>query len=176
MEVPDNNAELKAINDQFKSKGALDRHDKLKFPHYVGGMNESLKGWLNGSQLAGSFALTLGGDHSLAIGTIGATSQKFGSEFCVVWVDAHADINTPETTFSGNLHGCPVAFLLGLGSSNTVPGLEHSQSKLLTSRLVYIGLRDLDAGEKAILKKHGIKAFSMHEVDKYGIGKVITKY
>ena len=90
---------------------------------------------------------------------------------CVVWVDAHADINTVETTGSGNIHGMPVAFLLGLGSK--VEEYSWIKPVLKANRLVYIGLRDVDAGEKAILKEHGIKAFSMHEVDKYGIGKVV---
>lgn len=90
---------------------------------------------------------------------------------CVVWVDAHADINTPETTDSGNIHGMPMAFLLGLGTP--VPEFAWIKPTLTPDRLVYIGLRDIDAGEKRILKENNIKAFSMHEVDKYGIGKVV---
>jgi hypothetical protein len=86
-------------------------------------------------------------------------------------VDAHADINTAETTESGNIHGMPVSFLLGLGS----PVSEFSWVKpaLKTDRIVYIGLRDVDAGEKKILKENGIKAFSMTDVDRHGIGKVV---
>ncbi|KAI6132015.1 Ureohydrolase [Pisolithus croceorrhizus] len=83
---------------------------------------------------------------------------------CVIWVDAHADINTAETTSSGIFTACPVSFLLGLGEK--IP--EYAWSVL-----VYIGLRDLDAGEKRILRENNIKAFSMHEVDKYGIGRVM---
>lgn len=97
---------------------------------------------------------------------------------CVIWIDAHADINTVATTDSGNLHGMPVSFLLGLPGNEELHAnfswlTNASNVKLLASRLVYIGLRDVDAGEKKILKDHGIKAFSMHHVDKYGIGKVV---
>jgi arginase len=92
-------------------------------------------------------------------------------EACVIWVDAHADINTAETTESGNIHGMPVSFLLGLGS----PIAEFSWVKpaLRADRLVYIGLRDVDAGEKRLLREAGVKAFSMTDVDRHGIGRVV---
>ncbi|KAJ7864838.1 hypothetical protein B0H14DRAFT_2735855 [Mycena olivaceomarginata] len=90
---------------------------------------------------------------------------------CVIWIDAHADINTLESTDSGNIHGMPVSFLLGIGSK--IPEFGWVKPLLKPERLVYIGLRDVDAGEKRILKENNIKAFSMHEVDKYGIGKVV---
>ncbi|KAJ3488983.1 hypothetical protein NLI96_g2468 [Meripilus lineatus] len=118
----------------------------------------------------GELPLTLGGDHSLAMGTISGTLDRY-PEACVVWVDAHADINTPETTGSGNIHGMPVAFLMGLGP--TIPEFSWVKPRLSSSRIVYIGLRDLDAGEKRILKENKIKAFSMHEVDRWGIGRVV---
>jgi Arginase/agmatinase/formimionoglutamate hydrolase, arginase family len=72
---------------------------------------------------------------------------------------------------AGNIHGMPVSFLIGIGSK--VPEFSWVKPLLKPERLVYIGLRDVDAGEKRILKEHNIKAFSMHEVDKYGIGKVV---
>ena len=108
---------------------------------------------------------------------------------CLIWIDAHADINTIRSTDSGNLHGMPVSFLLGLNDEESLAAFRSSQNEtdgtttpapfswippvLDPSRLVYIGLRDVDAGEKAILKENKIKAFSMHEVDKYGIGRVV---
>lgn len=82
------------------------------------------------------------------------------------------DINTPETTESGNLHGCPVSFLMGLPGTD-VPEFSWIKPVLRSDRIVYIGLRDVDAGEKKILRDNGIKAFSMFHVDKYGIGKVV---
>lgn len=93
-------------------------------------------------------------------------------------IDAHADLNTLASTDSGNLHGMPVSFLLGLPGNEPLHSTfswltDASQPKLASSRLVYIGLRDVDAGEKKLLKENGITAFSMHHVDKYGIGKVV---
>lgn len=72
---------------------------------------------------------------------------------------------------AGNIHGMPVSFLLGLGQK--IPEFSWVKSLLKPERLVYIGLRDVDAGEKRILKENGIRAFSMHEIDRYGIGKVM---
>jgi len=118
------------------------------------------------------FALLLGGDHSLSIGSI-AGSASANPDLCVVWVDAHTDINTPQTTLSGNLHGMPVAVLLGLESCNVIPGFEMFEPCLTPNRVVYIGVRDLDPGEKQILRNLNIKAYSMHEVELYGIARVV---
>jgi arginase len=115
------------------------------------------------------FVLTLGGDHSLAMGSIAAVAKTW-SGLSIVWVDAHGDINTDKTTDTGNLHGMPVAFLLGLVQG--VPGFDWLKQYIDPKRFVYIGLRHVDFQEKRTISSLGIKAFSMHEVDKYGIGKV----
>ncbi|KAH9945829.1 Ureohydrolase [Epithele typhae] len=136
-------------------------------------------------------------DPQLAMGTISGTFQKY-PDACVIWVDAHADINTarprtpvrppalllrswsghspllastPHGPPTGNIHGMPVSFLMGLGPK--VDEFAWVQPVLKPHRIVYIGLRDVDQGERRILKEHGIKAYSMHEVDKYGIGRVV---
>ncbi|PSR83035.1 hypothetical protein PHLCEN_2v5839 [Hermanssonia centrifuga] len=142
----------------------------LKNPRRVSQVCHAVAQTVSGHAKRGKLPLTLGGDHSLAMGTISGTLEQY-PDACVVWVDAHADINTPETTDTGNIHGMPVAFLLGLGSP--VPEFSWIKPVLKPNRIVYIGLRDVDAGEKRILKENGIKAFSMHEVDKYGIGQVV---
>jgi len=119
------------------------------------------------------FCLTLGGDHSLAIGSIAGMCAVY-PELAVVWVDAHADINTPETSPSGNIHGMPVSFLSGITNTKKIPGFEWLKSGCLdTSRLVYIGLRDVDPGEKEILINKGIKAFYMEEIAKVGITEIM---
>lgn len=121
----------------------------------------------------GRCVLTLGGDHSIAIGTIGGTAkairERLGRELAVIWVDAHADINTPETSGSGNIHGMPVSFLTGIAEEKRkdVFGWLTPEQKISHKKLVYIGLRDVDREEKQILKKFGIKAFSMHDIDRY---------
>jgi len=142
----------------------------LKNPRLVSRVTQSVSRVVGGHSKKGELAITLGGDHSLALGTISGTFSTY-PEACVIWIDAHADINTVETTESGNIHGMPVSFLLGL--SNEVNEFSWVQPVLKPERLVYIGLRDVDAGEKRILRENNIKSFSMHEVDKYGIGKVV---
>jgi len=142
----------------------------LKNPRLVSKVTEAVANAVGGHAKSGQLPVTLGGDHSLAMGTISGTLSAY-PDACVIWIDAHADINTCETTYSGNIHGMPLSFLLGLGPK--FPEFGWVKPTLTSSRLVYIGLRDVDPGEKRLLKENNIKAFSMHEVDKYGIGKVV---
>ncbi|KAJ2743189.1 Arginase, catabolizes arginine to ornithine and urea [Coemansia sp. BCRC 34301] len=144
---------------------------KLKNPRYVSLAARRVADQVRTHCASGSLALTLGGDHSIAMGTLVGSTSVYGDDLCVLWIDAHADINTPETTDSGNLHGCPLSFILGLCKEND----QFSWIKpcIRPDSLVYIGLRDVDSGEKALLRKHGIKAFSMHDVDRHGIGRVV---
>ncbi|KAL1922116.1 uncharacterized protein VTP21DRAFT_10758 [Calcarisporiella thermophila] len=142
----------------------------LKNPRYVSRVTQEVSRRVAAHAKKGNLVLTLGGDHSIAMGTVSGVFEAH-PDACLIWVDAHADINTPQSTESGNLHGCPVSFLMGL--AGTVPEFEWIRPVLRPDRIVYIGLRDVDPPEKQILRKHGIKAFSMHEVDKYGIGRVV---
>lgn len=116
--------------------------------------------------------VVIGGDHSIGTATVAAALEN-NPDTCVLWIDAHADINSPKTTDSGNLHGCPMSFVLGIDQESFPPEFGWVPAKLKPGKIAYIGLRDVDAGEKAILKKYGIPAFSMYHVDKYGIGKVV---
>ena len=122
----------------------------------------------------GHFSLVLGGDHSVAMGSISGVLRE-RPNLGVLWVDAHADINTMDTSASGNIHGMPVSFLLRLLEVTELPGCEWMADvpKLLPENLVYVALRDVDDGEKRLLRKLGIKAFTMHDVDHHGIGKVM---
>lgn len=120
-----------------------------------------------------NFLLMLGGDHCIPIGTIAAI-KRARPNTGVVWVDAHADINTPATSHSGNLHGMPLAFLLGLVDNvRALPSFEYFTPCLQPADIVYIGLRDVDNGEKKFIKNLGIKAFTMQDIDRWGIGKVM---
>ncbi|KAL0583608.1 hypothetical protein ABG067_006527 [Albugo candida] len=123
----------------------------------------------------GKLALVLGGDHTIGCGSV-AGMLRTHPDAGIIWVDAHADINTPETSSSGNMHGMPLAFLMkGMVDKGKIPGMEWLASgpHLLPEQLVYIGLRDLDAGERHIIKELGIKALTMQQVDRYGIGKTM---
>jgi arginase len=122
----------------------------------------------------GRFVLTIGGDHSIGIGTLAGVLQV-RPDSGVIWVDAHADINTPSMSPTGNMHGMPLAFLLGLVDVAGIPGCEWLANipKLKPEQVSYVGLRDIDIGERDILRKLNIQAFTMHHVDKFGIGKVM---
>lgn len=124
--------------------------------------------------------LVLGGDHSISISSISyaarAVKAKYGSsaELGVLWVDAHGDVNTPETTPSGNIHGMSLAALLGYGDSR-LTGIGGAGAKIRPENVAYIGCRDLDPGEKDFIKHHKISCFTMKEVDRYGIGSVCER-
>lgn len=154
-------------------------HRNMKKPRAVSAVTQQLSSQVYSHAREGRFVLTLGGDHSIAIGTISGTAkavrERLGREMAVIWVDAHADINTPETSDSGNIHGMPVSFLTGLASDEKDKpfGWLESDQKISPAKLVYIGLRDVDRGEKKILRENNIKAFSMHDIDRHGIGKVM---
>nr|AVZ66198.1 liver arginase [synthetic construct] len=148
----------------------------VKNPRSVGKASEQLAGKVAEVKKNGRISLVLGGDHSLAIGSISGHARVH-PDLGVIWVDAHTDINTPLTTTSGNLHGQPVSFLLKelKGKIPDVPGFSWVTPCISAKDIVYIGLRDVDPGEHYILKTLGIKYFSMTEVDRLGIGKVMEE-
>ncbi|CEL07297.1 Putative Arginase [Aspergillus calidoustus] len=154
-------------------------HRGMLKPRAVSAVTETLSRQTYEHSREGKFTLTLGGDHSIAIGSISgiarATRERLGREIGVIWVDAHADINIPEMSPSGNIHGMPMAFLTGLAKEEKKDIFGWLQENHLVNlrKLVYIGLRDVDRGEKKLLREHGIKAFSMHDVDRHGIGRVV---
>jgi arginase len=147
-------------------------HRGMKKPRAVSAATETLSKQVYDHAKDGKFVLTLGGDHSIAIGTISGTAkairERLGRELAVIWVDAHADLNTPEMSPSGNIHGMPMAFLTRLAreEKKDIFGWLEDEHIINKNKLVYIGLRDVDRGEKQLLREHGIKAFSMHDIDR----------
>jgi arginase len=150
------------------------KYNDMKHALELGSVNRQLYETTKAMSQKGQFALTLGGDHGLATGSIAGLKATY-PDLKVIWVDAHADCNTPETSPSGNYHGMPVAHLLGWLGEKTVPGFDWFQPCLTNKDIVFIGLRDLDPEEKKNLKKHGIKCFTMHEVLRLGIGEVMKQ-
>lgn len=119
--------------------------------------------------------LVLGGDHSLAAGSVAGTANAMaerGKRVGVIWLDAHADIHTPTSSVSGNVHGMPVAHLLGLGDPR-LSRLAASVPAVKPEHLVYVGLRDVDDAERALIKSLGVRAFTMRDVDERGLRAVI---
>ncbi|MBV8345258.1 MAG: arginase [Candidatus Eremiobacteraeota bacterium] len=109
---------------------------------------------------AGGMPIVLGGDHSIAMGTLTGLTRAYGSPPGLIWVDAHADINSPSSSTTGNVHGMPLYFALKNGFA-------------VRERTVQIGLRDVDADEKRLLREFGVKTFTMTDVDKRGMMHVM---
>ncbi|MEO6991468.1 MAG: arginase [Candidatus Baltobacteraceae bacterium] len=110
----------------------------------------------------GGFPVVLGGDHSIAIGTLAGLARARKAQPGLIWVDAHGDINTPLTSPSGNVHGMPVAISLD----------EHA---IVPERTVLIGLRDVDAGERKTIRERGVRAYTMTDIDRLGMERVIEE-
>ena len=121
--------------------------------------------------------LVLGGDHSLAAGSVAATAEVLRREskpLGLIWVDAHGDINTPATTTSGNVHGMPLASLLG-SEPPELSRIGGVSPKVLPEHTVLIGIRNLDGREKEILRASGAHVFTMKEIDRSGIASVVER-
>jgi arginase len=126
---------------------------------------------------ADGFPVVLGGDHSIAIGTIGGVAnycKKKHKKLGVLWIDAHGDMNTDQTSPSGNIHGMPLAALIGLGALE-LTSVGGDYAKLDPKNVVLIAIRDLDEGEKAAIRENDISIFTMNDIDKHGISEIITK-
>jgi arginase len=121
---------------------------------------------------ADEFPLVLGGDHSIAMGTVAGLLDA-RSAVGVLWIDAHGDINTPETSPSGNIHGMPVAAMLG--RAPIAPLLRFSERHVDPSRVVLFGTRTLDPGERTIIRELGIRMFTMSEIDQVGIVSAVRE-
>ncbi|HSD64629.1 MAG TPA: arginase [Ignavibacteriaceae bacterium] len=125
----------------------------------------------------GEFPLCLGGDHSIALGTIAGISsycRKNKLKFGVIWIDAHTDMNTDETTPSGNIHGMPVAASIGLGNEKLVNFYGFSP-KVEANNFALIGVRSIDPLERKNIKVTGLPVYTMSDIDKIGIHRIINR-
>ena len=132
---------------------------------------------MRGILAAGRVPVLLGGDHSLAAGSIAgvaAHQRRAGRQAGVVWVDAHGDMNTPETTASGNVHGMPLAALLGLGPTELTK-IGGRSPALAPDRVALVGIRDLDPGERRLVRQSGVGVFTMSDIDQQGIAAVMRE-
>ncbi len=146
---------------------------KLKYIDCIVPMARRTAGAVATSLQAGHFPLVLGGDHSAALGSIHGAAK--GRKLGVIWVDAHADFNTPETTPSGNIHGMPLAALCGLGDPRLTTLWDESAPVIDPQRVAVIGARDLDPGEKRNLKQAGVMVMGMEQIDRLGMVQALEK-
>ena len=174
--------ELEALGYRVEDKGNVDvpiaemcqvSEPKLKYIDCIVPMARRVAGAVATSVQGGHFPLVLGGDHSIALGSIrGATKhQKLG----LLWVDAHADFNTPDTTPSGNIHGMPLAALCGLGDRRLTQLWDEAVPVIDPQRVAVIGVRDLDPGEKKNLREAGVMVLSLEQIDRTGMYAAISR-
>jgi arginase len=123
---------------------------------------------------SGEFPLVIGGDHSIAMGTVAGVSayfKKSGGDLGLIWFDAHGDMNLPEFSPSGNVHGMPLAHLLGYGDKDLASVLGNNPA-VKPEHVVLIGIRDIDKVEREFVRSSGVKVFTMRDIDEQGMSKV----
>ncbi len=151
--------------------------DKAKYLKEIGAACEILAREVQGAMNAGELPVVLGGDHAIAAGSLAgvvAAVPEARRPVGLIWFDAHADMNTPETSLSGNIHGMPLAALLGYGP----PELTHVGGfapKLDPQYCAHIGARDLDPAERELIRRTGLRFFTMREIDERGMSACIDE-
>jgi len=186
MRVADLDARLRDLGYEVQDAGDLpveiqETHDpghpKMKYLREIRSTCERLRDKVGEVLGEGSLPVVLGGDHSIAMGSIAGVSRHFrakGERIGLVWFDAHGDMNTPETSPTGNIHGMPLAVALGLGEESLV-GLGGPAPMVDGSRAAVIGLRDVDGPERANIRQTGIGAFTMRDIDERGMRAVMEE-
>lgn len=146
---------------------------KLRFLDCILTVAGEIADAIEGSLRAGNFPLTLGGDHSFSFGSIGGAARvkKLG----VIWIDAHGDFNTTDTTPSGNIHGMPLAALCGYGDRRLVELGGQLPRSIDPRNVVVLGARDLDPGERALLHAAGVSVIATEQVDRVGMFQAVTR-
>ncbi|WP_274362402.1 arginase [Paenibacillus thermotolerans] len=150
-----------------------ERGTTLKYLDEISRVCDELHNHVADAVSQGRFPLVIGGDHSIALGTI-AGMLRHKKSIGVIWFDSHADMNTAETTPSGNIHGMSLAVALGIGDEKLV-GIGGAGNKIDPSKAVIIGARSLDEGERKLIRELGVKVFTMHDIDRLGMTQVMEE-
>jgi arginase len=153
------------------AEATADHDPRARFLPAIRATCERVAGLVGEALDEGRIPIVLGGDHSIGLGTLGGLAARHGPG-AVLWIDAHGDLNTPDTTPCGNVHGLPLAAALGRAG----PGFESASWSLPAvepGRVAVIGARDLDAGERALIRELGLAVHTMSELDRRGIEAVV---
>jgi len=152
-------------------------HDRARYLPEIAQTCTRLADKVGGALRDGKFPIVLGGDHSVAIGTISGISQNQrdqGKSLGLIWIDAHADMNTPDSSPSGNVHGMPLACCIGVGPPE-LTSIYGWAPKVNPRNVAIIGLRSVDVEEKANIQRAGVRAFTMRDVDERGLRAVMQE-
>ncbi|KAJ8981226.1 hypothetical protein NQ317_004170 [Molorchus minor] len=164
-------------NVTYEVNKEIDKHvPNMREYAHIACCNHELSKSVEGIIKEGRICLTLGGDHSIGVGTVDGHIKAKNEEVCVLWVDAHADLNTNKTSASGNVHGMPMALLASELSDYWpyLPGMDWQKPVISIRNVAYIGLRSVDSYERLVIDKLGITAFGMEEIENYGIATVVN--
>lgn len=175
------NERLRALGYHVRESGTVNARDpetteqgetRLRYLDEITDVCKETYRLVRGALEGGCFPLILGGDHSLTIGSGSAVADHYrqeGASIGVLWVDAHTDMNTPETTPSGNVHGMSLAVLAGRGPGSLTSLMGGPAPAVDPRNIVVIGARDIDEDEKTVVREAGIRVFTMSEVDERGM-------
>lgn len=147
--------------------------DNLNHLSIVRDANDSLSKIVDRIIKRDRLPLILGGDHSSVLGSVKGVLNNYERPG-IIYFDAHGDINTEKTTPTGNIHGMPIASLMGMGDKR-LQSVGETRRKLKPENIVYIGLRDLDPGERIVIRELGIRAYSVQDIDRIGIEEVMDE-
>jgi arginase len=145
--------------------------ERLRFLGEIRATCEQIAGLVARALGEGLLPLVLGGDHSVALGTLGGLSRALGPGG-VLWIDAHGDLNRPDTSPSGNVHGMPLVAALGLAGSEFESGAWDLPA---VDRVALVGVRRLDAGERELLRRLDARVFTMSDIDRVGVAEAIRE-
>jgi arginase len=152
----------------------LPEHPKAHFLQVVGAFTRALEESVHDVAASGGFPLILGGDHSLSMGTVSGMARYAAAvdrPLFVLWLDAHSDFNSPETSPSGNIHGMPVAYFCGEAE---IAGILPAGRPLVDPRRVYqVGIRSVDPHEREQIGRHGVNVFDMRSIDEQGVATIL---
>lgn len=156
------------------SKDKYAANDKMKYLDEVLDANYALAQKVYESHENSYLPLVIGGDHSLGLGSVAGTSKYYKNDIAVIWVDAHGDINTDETSPSGNIHGMPLSASMGFGHARLTSFFDEKQ-KVKPNNVFIIGCRDLDLGEINLINEHNLNVWTMEDVKIKGMSKVLDE-
>ncbi len=186
IRVANLNARLRALGYEVDDLGNIDADqpetapagsEKARYLPQIAAASRRLADTVGRAAGAGKVPLVLGGDHTAAIGTVSGMSRhlrRARQRLGVIWVDAHADMNTPETSPSGNIHGMPLACLIGLGPPE-LTNIYRYAPKAAAQHVALVGVRDVDQLEKPHVRHSGVRAFTMRDIDERGLRSVMTE-
>lgn len=164
------NIEVEQVGTEMKYAS----HPSMKYLKQVVAGNEHLAKAVESSLREGRLPFTVGGDHSLGLGSLAGVHGATEEDFAVIWIDAHADLNVTETSPSGNIHGMPLGASAGLGDEILTALYEKGQ-KVKPENIYILGLRSVDEGEEVIIREQGIKIWRMTDIKEKGMAAVIQE-